>query len=78
MSIVRDEEPRKNVEREIRSALRHGLGVCADRFAITVSGACASLNGYVCSPEQRDQAERLTRAVPGISAVNNYLVIDLF
>ena len=72
------EERRSDIEKKIRSGLDRVPSLSALRIAITVDGACASLCGMVWTPQQRDQAEALARATPGVSTVKNYLSVNLF
>lgn len=67
-----------DIEKEIRSALESEPGLSALRIAVSVQGKCVSLCGMVWTSEQREQAEALARAVPGVSLVKNYLSINLF
>ena len=71
-------ERRSDIEKKIRDALDRVPGLSALRIAITIDGACASLCGMVWTPEQRDQAEAVARATPGVSTVKNYLSVNLF
>ena len=66
------------IEKKIRDALDRVPGLAALRIAVTVDGTCASLCGMVWTPEQRDQAEAVARATPGVSTVKNYLSVNLF
>jgi osmotically-inducible protein OsmY len=66
------------MEQQIRCAIDGAPGLSALRIAISVEGTCATLCGMVWTREQRDQAEALARATPGVSTVKNYLSINLF
>jgi osmotically-inducible protein OsmY len=78
MNIMKDAEVRTTIEKDIQNVLRRSLGFQASGITITIYGACACLYGNVCTPELRDKAERLTRSVPGVSEVKNYLAVNLF
>ena len=67
-----------DIERNIRCGLNRAQGLSAAGIAVTVEGTCASLCGAVWTPEQREQAEALARATPGVTAVKNYLSVNLF
>jgi osmotically-inducible protein OsmY len=71
-------ERRSEIEQQLRDALDGAPGLSALRIAISVEGTCATLCGMVWTREQRDQAEALARATPGVSTVKNYLSINLF
>lgn len=66
------------IESKIRDALDRVPGLGTLRIAVTVDGACASLCGMVWTSEQRDKAEAVAWATPGVSTVKNYLCINLF
>jgi osmotically-inducible protein OsmY len=78
MNIMKDAELRTSIEKEIQNVLRRALGFRAAGITVTLYGSCACLYGNVCTPEQRDQAQRVTRSVPGVTAVKNYLAVNLF
>jgi osmotically-inducible protein OsmY len=71
-------ERRTDIERTIQGAFDRMPGLSALGIAITVDGSCASLCGMVLTPGQRDQAEALARATPGVLSVKNYLSLNLF
>ncbi|HLK19552.1 MAG TPA: BON domain-containing protein [Bryobacteraceae bacterium] len=71
-------ESRTDTERKVRMALERALGAAAGNIAIRTDGESVTLCGNVCTLEQWNLAEELTRGVPGVSKVKNYLSLGLF
>lgn len=54
------------------------LGAFAQRITVRVEGGRVFLHGCVYSLEERANLETLALSVPGVSAVENYLCVNLF
>ena len=61
---------------EIESALMRNGSIDNEDIRVKVSGNRVTLNGTVNSFYQRDEAERIAWNAPGVSTVDNELVID--
>ena len=57
----------------IASSLDQNVGVRGSRIVVSNQGGMVTLTGSVPSVTARSQAEEITRAVPGVVAVNNML-----
>jgi osmotically-inducible protein OsmY len=72
-------EPR-GLERDVRhrivEALHRNASVDAEHIAVTVSGSHAVLTGRVTSWPQRDAAERAVADAPGITEVDNRILVE--
>jgi osmotically-inducible protein OsmY len=71
-SETHDEIEKKDIE----SALMRNWSIDDDDIRVKVSGNRVTLNGTVNSFYQRDEAERIAWNAPGVSSVDNELVID--
>jgi osmotically-inducible protein OsmY len=65
-----------DVKRKIKDALTRGATFDADRITVEVDGHKAVLRGTVRSFAERRDAERAARNAPGITEVENRLVVD--
>lgn len=61
---------------DIESALRRNWSINDDDIDVEVSGTTVTLSGTVKSWYQRDEAEKITWAAPGVWAVKNDLVVE--
>lgn len=66
----------ENLSNRIQEALTRQAMREAKRIEITVDGSVVTLNGRVHSWSERNAAEGATWSAPGVSRVNNQLVID--
>jgi osmotically-inducible protein OsmY len=71
MSAV-DEEVRDKVLRAVQLTLR------SQRITVRVEGGRVFLYGCAYSLEERANLETLAMSVPGVSAVENYVFVNLF
>jgi osmotically-inducible protein OsmY len=69
---------RNDITEKIRGGLTTTLGPSANHITVALDGRCAILYGNVYSLEQWNQAEAVTRGIPGVSTVRNYLSLSLF
>jgi osmotically-inducible protein OsmY len=66
----------RDVREKIRAALQRGAQFDADRIEVEVDGQRAILRGTVRSYAERRDAERAALNAPGITEVENKLVVD--
>ena len=64
------------MRRRIAQALYRNAALDAKRIDVTVTGAVAHLKGTATSWLQRDAAERAAYDAPGITFVDNQIVVD--
>jgi osmotically-inducible protein OsmY len=67
-----------DIAEKIRGGLTATLGPSANHITIALDGRSVILYGNVYSLEQWNQAEAVTRGIPGVSTVRNYLSLNLF
>jgi osmotically-inducible protein OsmY len=65
-----------DVKQKIKEALQRGAQFDADRITVEIDGHKAILRGTVRSYAERMDAERAALNAPGITAVENKLVVD--
>jgi osmotically-inducible protein OsmY len=65
----------RDVRQRIVGALRRDADLDADRVTTSVSGTVAVLTGSVATWQQRDSAERAAASAPGITRVDNQIVV---
>jgi osmotically-inducible protein OsmY len=65
-----------DVKQKIRSALERGAELDADRIAVEVDGNRVVLRGTVRSYTEKRDAERAARNAPGVTEVENLIVVD--
>jgi osmotically-inducible protein OsmY len=68
--------PARELRRHIAQALHRNATLDARRIEITVTGSVAHLRGTATSWQQRDAAERAAYDAPGISLVDNQIIVD--
>jgi osmotically-inducible protein OsmY len=66
----------RDVRRRIMQALHRDADVDARRIAVTVAGDVATLTGTVGTWLQRESAERAVANAPGISRVENQMIVE--
>lgn len=66
----------RDIETRLLQALRRNARLDARRISVAVENGTARLTGYVLTHLQSDLAERVVFEAPGITAVDNQLVID--
>jgi osmotically-inducible protein OsmY len=66
----------RDVKEKIKQALQRGAQFDADRIEVEVDGHRAILRGTVRSYAERRDAERAALNAPGITEVENKLVVD--
>jgi len=64
------------MHRRIATALYRNASLDAKHIDVTVTGSVAHLKGTATSWMQRDAAERAAYAVPGITLVDNQIMVD--
>lgn len=65
-----------DVKHKIEAALRRNAEIEADAVSVDAHGGSVSLHGHVRSWAERDHASEVAWAVPGVTAVENDLVIE--
>ena len=66
----------RDMHRRITQALYRNATLDAKHIDVTVSGSVAHLKGTATSWQQRDAAERAAYDAPGITLVDNQIVVD--
>jgi osmotically-inducible protein OsmY len=75
--FLRPETPLTNdIERKIRSAFHRRATLDAENIFVEVSGSKVSLKGSVSSMKEKDDAEEAAWAAPGVTQVNNRLLVE--
>ena len=67
--------PDDNLKKNIEGALVRSAEIDAQRIQVSVQGSTAILKGSVRSLAEREAAERAAWSAPGITSVENYLII---
>jgi osmotically-inducible protein OsmY len=65
-----------DVKEKIRNALERGAELDADRIRVEVEGSRVILRGTVRSYTEKRDAERAARNAPGVTEVENLIVVD--
>ena len=65
-----------DVKEKIRNALERGAELDADRIRVEVEGSRVILSGTVRSYAERRDAERAARNAPGVTEVENLIIVD--
>lgn len=73
---VRSRPTPSDVKQKIKDALQRGAQFDADRITVEVEGHTAILRGTVRSYSEFKDAERAARNAPGITDVENELIVD--
>ena len=66
----------RDMHRRITQALHRNATLDAKRINVTVTGSVAHLTGAATSWQQRDAAERAAYDAPGITLVDNQIIVD--
>lgn len=66
----------RDLQRRITHALYRNATLDAKHIVVTVTGSVAHLRGTATSWQQRDAAERAAYDAPGITLVDNHIVVD--
>lgn len=72
---LKPQAPPVEIKRKIEDALRRNAALDAERITVEVNGSAAILTGTVRSWAERREAERIAWAAPGITKVDNRLVV---
>jgi osmotically-inducible protein OsmY len=73
---VVDDAPLRDVRQRIAEALRRCADLDAQTVSFAIKGRVATLKGRVSAWWQRDAAERAVASAPGITRVNNRIVVE--
>lgn len=73
---VRPHAAERDVRRRIVEALHRNADLDAHHIAVSVSGAVATLGGHVRTWLQRDAAEHAAAHAPGITQVDNRIMVE--
>jgi osmotically-inducible protein OsmY len=73
--IVKPTVAPADVQVRIKEALQRNAVVEAGRIQVTVNGSAVTLTGTVRSLPERDEAERAAWTAPGVSAVEDRIVV---
>jgi osmotically-inducible protein OsmY len=65
------------IRRKIEDALRRAAEIDASRVTVEASGGEVILRGTVRSWAERQEAERVAWAAPGVTKVDNRIIVNL-
>lgn len=74
--VVRPDAAERDVRHRIVEALHHNADVDARHIRVTMAGSVATLTGSVGSWQQRDAAELAAANAPGVTGVDNRLLVE--
>ena len=72
---IKSNGPTDNVKKRIEDALHRSAAVAAENVVVSFSGDKVTLDGTVKALYERDLAERAAWNVPGVSFVENHIII---
>lgn len=65
-----------DVEKAIRSAFERNAVLDAKRIEVETAGSTVTLRGKLANSNERDEAERVAWAAPGVLTVNNQITLE--
>ena len=66
-----------DIQQKIKAAFQRSSSVDADKIAVFILGSTVTLRGKVRSVVEKDDAEVVAWAAPGVTNVENYLEVEL-
>jgi osmotically-inducible protein OsmY len=72
---VKPAVPPTEIKEKIVAALGRGALFGGDRIVVEATDGKVTLSGHVSSMIERDEAERIAWAAPGVARVNNRLIV---
>jgi osmotically-inducible protein OsmY len=65
-----------DIQQKIRAAFQRNAGINAGKITVTTLGSTVTLKGKVRSHTEKDDAESVAWAAPGVNSVENYLEVE--
>jgi osmotically-inducible protein OsmY len=65
-----------DIQQKIRAAFQRNAGIDAGKITVTTLGSTVTLKGKVRSHTEKDDAESVAWAAPGVNSVENYLEVE--
>jgi len=72
---IRPREPAAALEKAIEQALKRNVDIDPNNITVSAEGSKVTLSGSVRTFAERDRAERVAWSAPGVSGVNNKLIV---
>lgn len=76
MIVIKPLISASNVEKAIRSAFERNAGLDAKRIEVETAGSKVTLRGKLANSNERDEAERVAWAAPGVLSVDNQITLE--
>jgi len=75
--VIQDSQVNQELERNVAHAFQFD-GISIQGMVIVARSGRVFLYGYASSQDERSRIEAVTRAVPGVSSVENHVCVNLF
>ena len=65
-----------DIQQKIKAAFQRNASIDADKITVQTLGTTVSLKGKVRSLAEKDDAESVAWAAPGVNSVENYIEVE--